>query len=142
MNKSIFLVAVLVLALVGCQGRFGIDGGLNPSGLCDTPKTHCINVYIIGGAIKVDIDSLYVYGPNHKIYWVLDPGTTNGYLFPNNGIVMPNNPNPEFPGCQAIQNGFMYFCNDLNTKSGSYKYTINLTGPQPVPALDPSILNG
>ena len=111
-------------------------------GLCSTPKQHCINVYIVANKIVVDVDTVYIVGPNHMIYWQIDSDTAPGYTFPNNGIVLPSSASSEFPDCHPIQGGATFFCKDLNSRPGTYKYTINLTGPQQVPPLDPTIKNG
>jgi hypothetical protein len=141
MNGYVFAATgatALVLAIAACA----MDEGMKPaSGLCSTPKQHCINVYVVGSTIKVDVDPLYVYGPDHEIFWQLDRATANGYTFTPNGIVFPGSAVPEFPGCRPIQGGVVFSCPDRNTRPGTYKYTINLTGPRPVPALDPQIIN-
>jgi hypothetical protein len=145
MKKSIVAigsaaVVTLLLAIAACTT---VDGGFKTgNGLCSTPKEHCINVYLVKNQIEVDVPELYVPGPNHMIYWQLDSASAPGYVFPSNGIVFPASAASEFPDCHPIQGGAVFFCRDSNTKPGRYKYTINLTGPQPIPALDPSVVNG
>jgi hypothetical protein len=129
----------LLLAISACTTTDGFKVG---TALCSTPQEHCINVYLVNNQIQVDVPELYVIGPNHKIYWQLDSASAPGYSFPSNGIVFPSSGASEFVDCHPIQQGAVYFCKDLNTKPGRYKYTINLTGPRPVPPLDPSVVNG
>jgi hypothetical protein len=143
MKKSVFACGcstaiTLLLALSACTTTG--DGGIKPfsGGLCSTPKQHCINVYVVGNKMVVDVDTLYVYGPNHMIYWQIDPDTGAGYTFPGNGIAIAGS---DF-NCQAIQGGAVFFCRDQNSMAGAYKYTINLTGPQQLTPLDPWIRNG
>jgi hypothetical protein len=134
------VVAALALLIAACTTTS--DGRIKPTtGLCSNANEHCINVYLANNKIEVDVSELYVVGPNHKIYWQIDPGTANGYTFPQNGIVLPGSAGTEFM-CQAIHGGIVFFCNDKNTHPGTYKYTINLNGPRPVPPLDPTIKNG
>jgi hypothetical protein len=145
MKRSIFAigsaaVVTLVLAIAACTT---IDGGFKRStGLCSTPQEHCLNVYLVNNHIEVDVTELYVVGPNHMIYWQLDSASAPGYVFPSNGIVFPPSGASEFVDCHPIHGGTIFFCRDLNTRPGRYKYTINLTGPRPIPALDPSVVNG
>jgi hypothetical protein len=145
MKRSIFAlgsaaVVTLVLTIAACTT---IDGGFKmANGLCSTPQEHCINVYLVKNQIEVDVPELYVPGPNHMIYWQLDSASAPGYVFPSNGIVFPSSGASEFADCHPIHGGTIFFCRDLNTKPGRYKYTINLTGPRPVPAMDPSVVNG
>lgn len=143
MNRSILAAGAaataLFLAVSACT-----PGGIKPmsGGLCSTPKQHCINVYVVSNKIVVDVDPLYVVGPNHMIYWQIDPDTAAGYTFPNNGIVLPTTAGAADFNCQAIQGGAVFFCQDRNSMPGTYKYTVNLTGPQQLTPLDPWIRNG
>ena len=145
MKRSVYALgwaAVVTLAL-GIAACTIIDGRVKTTtGLCTTPQEHCINVYLTNNKIEVDVPELYVTGPNHMIYWQLDAASAPGYSFPRDGIVFPQSGASEFENCHPIQNGAVYFCMDRNTKPGQYKYTINLTGPRPVPPLDPSVVNG
>jgi len=135
-------MAVALLLAVAASTTTG-DGGFKVrSGLCSAPNEHCINVYLDKNKIEVDVPELYVVGPHHLIYWQIDQVTAPGYTFPNNGIALPSSASSEFPDCHPIQGGKVFFCSDRNTRPGTYKYTINLIGPRPVPALDPTVRNG
>jgi hypothetical protein len=141
-----FATAVaLILPIVGCMTT--IDGGARIGhGLCDTPQLHCINVYVVGGQIELDVPDLYVVGPrgqSHTIYWQIDPASGAGYAFPPQGIAgLPGAPNGDFPTCNPLGSGSTLFsCVDLNKTATTYKYTITLTGPQQL-SRDPTIKNG
>jgi hypothetical protein len=136
MKRSAFVAIAIAMTMVAC-GREQDERRL--TGLCTTPKEHCINVTIVANIIKVDNPELHLLGPNHKIYWQLN---APGYEFPRNGVVMPDDPNPEFPDCHPEHGGQIYSCKALNGKPGyKYKYTINLSGAPTVAPLDPWIYN-
>lgn len=142
-SASVFRWIAMAALVLGISACAIIDGRVKQAtGLCSTPQEHCINVYLTKNQIEVDVPELYVTGPNHMIYWQLDAASAPGYAFPRDGIVFPSSGASEFVDCHPIQGGAVYFCKDLNTKPGKYKYTINLTGPRPVPPLDPSVVNG
>ena len=72
MKRSAFVAIAIAMTMVAC-GREQDERRL--TGLCTTPKEHCINVTIVANIIKVDNPELHLLGPNHKIYWQLNaPG--------------------------------------------------------------------
>ena len=75
------------------------------------------------------------------IAWDLEAASEHaGYRFPPNGIVF-NDPQGEFD-CQSANQGMKFMCNNKHSKSGDYKYTVNVVrGSTSCIPLDPMIIN-
>jgi hypothetical protein len=68
------------------------------------------------------------------VYWTL---VNTKYKFASNGIVIANG-DDELAGCKSKDDGVTFFCKNNHTKFGAYKYSINVTGANP---LDPWVIN-
>lgn len=137
--KAWFSAIVLCVALLGCATQpFGGDGRtLRCTGQnCDVQVAVSCSLSVFCTA-SVDNQTVQVSrGNSPNITWQM---MTPGYTFPSNGIVIVNG-GTEFD-CRVEANGRRFMCHDKHTRSGKYKYTVNVSGSPAVPPLDPFIEN-
>ena len=137
--KTFFPAIVYCATLLGCATQ-PFDGGektLRCTGQnCDVQVAVTCSLSVFCTA-SVDNDTVQVSrGNSPNITWqMMNPG----YTFPSNGIVIANG-GAEFD-CHVEANGRRFTCHDNHTRSGKYKYTINVSGSPAVPPLDPWIDN-
>src|SRR6266404_3458605 len=132
--KTLFSAIVFCAALLGCATQpFAGDGKtLRCTGQnCDVQVAVSCSLSVVC-TVSVDNDTVEVSrGNSPNITWqMMNPG----YTFASNGIVIANG-GAEFD-CHVEANGRRFTCHDKNTRSGKYKYTVNVSGSPAVPPLD------
>lgn len=99
-------------------------------------------VTVTNGRISVSPDPLE-FGRGQRdvvIIWTLDDSAA-GFRFADANGINIGNPQREFDNARVIGNGRQFQVLNRNTRPGTYKYTINLVGPNGPVALDPTIVN-
>lgn len=143
MNRSSFALAgaaragalagTLVLSVCYAQSVQALD--------CTLPKHHCIKVTVDAATntLSVDADPLTKKGPGHYLHWILDNDAGQSYTFPSNGIAFSST---EFTNCNRDPaNAHVFHCDDPKGMTGSYKYTVTVSGNPNPPKLDPHVVN-
>lgn len=103
------------------------------------PGMQIVNVSVANNQVSVDRDPLDLRGsgPNVEIQWHI---ATQGWTFPDNGIVISGN-DGQFHDGHMAQQGTRYIWTDNNSGGKTYKYTVNVTNGSTPLSLDPSIIN-
>ncbi len=133
MKRVLLAAALCVLALAGCDTFRGWMG---------MPTNDKPVVKVINGQISVSPDPLeFARGRRDVvIIWTLDDSAT-GFRFADADGIRVEKPQREFDNARVIGNGRQFQVINRNTMPGTYKYTINLIGPNGRVALDPTIVN-
>ena len=139
MKRSTFvIVAAAILTLAGCAQMDGKWGG--DTGMRRPPDPHSPWVFVVEDKFLV-VDQEPIVVPREQrdfvITWSLPKGS--GYSFAENGIRIAE-AGDEFK-CAPGPDRQKFICEFRNSKRGRYKYTINVSGPSKVEALDPFIMN-
>jgi hypothetical protein len=135
-------VALGVLTL-GPHGAQGLKVAAKQPLICRDAAAQCQNHVSVNCdsspcTLSVDYDYTIVGTGKAPILltWQLE---TSGYAFADNGIQFPAG--TPFENCHKEGTGQRFRCLDKNPQFDVHKYTINVTGPNPVTALDPWVVN-
>lgn len=94
--------------------------------------------------VSAEPELLFVRGRGNRslIQWRLNG--PEGVRFEDGSIVIHGNADRTFEGCRATGNGRQYQCFNNHQTTQGYKYDVRLAGTcggQPLPVLDPFIMN-
>jgi hypothetical protein len=140
---GVLLAGAVALGLLNL-GRQGPPTALaKPPLQCKDPAGPCqvaVSVDCSATPCTLSVDAEYIIVNTNKapiqLTWQLQ---NSSYAFTDNGIVFPAGADIE--NCHKEGSGQRFRCLDKNPKFDVYKYTINVTGPNQVTALDPWVVN-
>jgi hypothetical protein len=134
MKTKIASVAVTAIVLAACAGLASAQTPVSTKVMVNGANTEKPLIWI-------DQEPIIVRSQKVTIVWLI---ASEGYEFPNDGIVFPNAPKGEFVCAVEKNDRRIFTCVDSNSKPAQHKYTIKVQPPKgtkPPPPLDPSVWN-
>jgi hypothetical protein len=139
MKTKIASIAVTAIVLAACAALASAQTPVSTKVMVNTQNADRPLIWI-------DQEPIIVRSPKVKIVWLI---ASEGYEFPDDGIVFPKAPKGEFVCAVEEKDRRIFACVDSNSKPARHKYTIKvrptkgakLPPPEPPAPLDPWVVN-
>ncbi len=153
--RGLLFLVLLCAAVSGCTTTSGVRL-LTPSGVRifhssaaydECPGTTCnLTVTVANCRLTVEPNAFLIKGRGVEsmIHWHLRQPAPHSHKFVAGAIDFKGGTPSDFADCGPRGSGQLYACKNLHRDAGAYKYLVRVDGlcnGQPVPALDPYMMN-